>query len=302
MIQAKIKVGFAVIRPQFLILSMILILYGSGVAYYCGYFNPIVSLIALIGLISLHISANVFNEYYDFKTGTDLYTIKTPFSGGSGILPDGKLAPKTVYMIGVLCSLVGIVIGIYFLRTKGLLLLPILIIGGICVLFYTPYLTRLGLGELSAGMGLGILPILGSYFVITGHYSLTAIIASIPAGILTASLLLLNEFPDYEPDKRTGRKNLLILLGKSESLGLYKLMVFSVYIYITIAILTELMPVTTAIALITIPIAVQAIRLSQKYYNQPVQLIPALDKNVKWVLSTQTLIAIGYVLGNLLSK
>ncbi len=286
-----------VIRAPFLLLSVVLVIYGSGVSYYEGYWNIADSLIALLGLLSLHIAVNVFNEYYDFITGIDINTIKTEFNGGSGVLPSGLIVPEVVYRVGLSAFAVGACVGIYFLSTKGARLIPILVIGAICVLFYTPGFTRLLVGELAAGLGLGVLPVLGTYFVLTGGYSIQAIIASIPAGLLTFNLLLLSEIPDYHADKAGGRKNIVIVFGRKKAILLYSMLVAFVYIYVGIFILTGLMPVSVAIALLTIPLAVRAINIAKSNYDNPVGLTDALRMNVMLVLGTQLLIAVGYFIG-----
>lgn len=296
----KLKTWFLETRPQFLLLSVILVIYGSSVAFYHGYFNFSDFLVALIGLVALHIAVNVINDYYDYKSGIDLATQRTPFSGGSGILPSGTLKPEEVYRFGILCFIFGLLIGIYFLTVKGILLAPIIIIGAISVYFYTTHLAKLMLGEIFAGLGLGTLPVLGSYFVQTGFYSLQALIASIPPGILTHNLLLLNEFPDYEADKKAGRKNFVITLGKEKAVKLYSALTLLTYAFIVVATILKLMPPTVLISLLTFPTALKAIKGAQKYYNDIEKLIPALACNVKVVLGTQLLLAVGYVLGKII--
>jgi len=279
---------------------VILVIYGSSVAFYHCYFNFSDFLIALIGLVALHIAVNVINDYYDYKSGIDLATKRTPFSGGSGVLPSGALKPEEVYRFGILCFIFGLLIGIYFLIVKGILLAPIIIIGAISVYFYTTHLAKLMLGEIFAGLGLGTLPVLGSYFVQTGFYSLQALIASIPPGILTNNLLLLNEFPDYEADKKAGRKNFVIALGKEKAVKLYSALTLITYAFIAIATILKLMPSTALISFLTFPTALKAIKGAQKYYNDIEKLIPALACNVKVVLGTQLLLALGYVLGKII--
>ncbi len=295
---AKFDSWLKVIRPQFLVLSFVLIIYGSSVAYFAGYVSLFDSLIALVGLLSLHIAVNLFNEYYDFITGVDINTIKTPFNGGSGVLPAGLVIPKAVYLAAIFFSAIGFFVGIYFLLTKGYALLPILIAGSACVLLYTPHLTRTGLGEFAAGMGLGFLPVLGTYFVISEHFSTNVFLAAIPAGLLTSALLLLSEFPDYNADKIAGRNNLLMILGKQKALWVYIVLIALAYICVLINIVFGYAPVSCVLAFITIPLAIKTVLLiMSSYSSSPKAMLPALAGNVKLVLMTQLLIAIGYLLG-----
>ena len=187
-------------RPQYLVLPVVLVLLGTSVAWFNGSFNLGYAILALVGLLLCHISVNVLNDYFDYRSGVDLKTMKTPFSGGSGILPAKRLTPRQVWWYGTICFLLAVPIGIFFIAVQGWQLLPLLLIGAICILFYTPVILKVNFPEWSPGLGLGILPVLGAYFVQTGSYSWSAFIASVPSGFLVLNLLLLNEFPDAEAD------------------------------------------------------------------------------------------------------
>lgn len=295
----KLKIWFLETRPQFLLLSIVLVFLGTSLAIFDGFFNLTYFLLALIGLALLHISVNVLNDYFDFKSGIDLETTKTPFSGGSGIIPAKLLKPDSVYKFGLLCLLFGLLIGVFFIIVSGLLLIPIILIGAISVYFYTTHFAKYGLGEFFAGLGLGALPVLGSYFVQSGNYNLLAIIASIPPFILTHNLLFLNEFPDVEPDKKGGRKNLVIILGKEKASKLYSILTIAVYCWIVLWVGIGLMPLTTLLSLITLPIAIKAIRYALKNYSD-LRILPALGANVIVVLATQALLGLGFLIAKLI--
>ena len=109
---SNIKTAFLETRPQFLILSITLILVGSTAAFYQGAHHIPHMILALFGLIAFHISVNALNDYDDFKTGIDLNTKRTPFSGGSGMLPSGEISPKLVWRMGIISLCIGTIIGL----------------------------------------------------------------------------------------------------------------------------------------------------------------------------------------------
>ena len=96
----SLKVWFAETRPQFLLLSVVLAFLGNAIAWYDGYFHLGYALLAFLGLLLCHIGVNVLNDYFDYKSGIDLKTKRTPFSGGSGILPAAKMKPRQVFCWG----------------------------------------------------------------------------------------------------------------------------------------------------------------------------------------------------------
>jgi len=238
----KLKVWLLETRPQFLLLSVVLVLLGTAISWHEGYFNLLKFILTLTGLLLAHSSVNILNDYFDYKSGIDLETKRTPFSGGSGILPDGLLKPKGVYIYGVGCLLAALAIGIYLTFISGWQLLPMIVLGGLVIYFYTSHLAKWLVGEFWAGLGLGILPVMGTYFVQTGRYSVEAFVASLASGFLTANLLLLNEFPDLEADKKGGRYNLVIALGPKNASRLYAGLMVMTYICIIGGVVFKLMP------------------------------------------------------------
>jgi len=296
--KAKLKIWFLETRPQFLLLSVVLAFLGTCIAWYDGAFHLGYALLAFVGLLLAHISVNVLNDYFDYRSGIDLETQRTPFSGGSGILPATLLKPRQVLWFGLVSFLLALVIGIYFVVVIGWLLLPILVVATACIFLYTPVILKTRWPEWAPGLGMGTLPVLGAYFVQTTAY-LPAIVASIPSGILVHNLLLLNESPDVEADKKAGRKTLPIVIGKKRASIVYSILTGVVYLWIIGGVVARQMPVFSLIALLTIPIAIKAIQGALKYQESD-RLMPAMASNVLVVLLTQLLLGVGYLLAGVL--
>ena len=110
----NIKAWLGVARAPFLVLPFTLIAAGAAAAAYEGRFGWPQTLLALIGLVALHIAVNAFNEASDMKTGIDLRTVRTPFSGGSGTLPAGQLSISQTRAFAAANAVLGGVIGIWF--------------------------------------------------------------------------------------------------------------------------------------------------------------------------------------------
>ena len=298
----KLKVWFLETRPQFLLLSVVLAFLGSCIAWYefkefGGTFHLGYALLAFFGLLLCHISVNVLNDYFDYRSGIDLAVRRTPFSGGSGILPAALLKPRQVLWFGLVSFLLAIPIGVYFVVTldKGWQLLPLLLVAAVCIILYTPFLTRVGWPEWAPGAGMGSLPVLGAYFVQTTAYTFPAVIACIPSGILVHNLLLLNEFPDAEADMKAGRKTLPIVMGKTKAWIVYSALTLIVYLWIIGWVVAGKMPAFSLLALLTLPLAIKAI-LGARKHDDMSQLVPAMANNVLVVLLTQFLLGVGYIL------
>ncbi len=296
----SLKTWFIEIRGPFLLLSVVLAPIGTAIAWHDGSFNLGYFLLAWVGAILAHVGVNVFNEYFDYKSGLDFETQKTPFSGGSGMLTAGLIEPRRAYLLGAACLFIDAVIGVYFVIVQGWGLLPVIVLGGLFSYFYTPYISRWRVGEVAAGLGLGSLVVLGAYFVQTGQYTWEVLVASLAPGFLTANLLLLNEFPDLEADRQVGRRNLVMALGRKKAAWLYTILLVCTYLSIVLGVVFRLMPWPVLIVLLTIPLARKAIQGALQHYDDIPQLVPALGANVMTMLATDALLAVGYVLATVL--
>ncbi len=290
-----------VIRAPFLPLSVVLAFLGACIAWWysdafnLGSFHLGYAFLAGFGILLAHISVDVLNEYFDYKSGIDLETEKTPFSGGSGALPEGLITARQALWLGLGALIAIVPIGIYFIIVKGWPLLPLLLVAAILTAIYSPFILKTRWPEWAPGLGMGALPVLGAYFVQIGEYTLPAIIASVPSFILVHNLLLLNEFPDVEADRKGGRKTTPIVFGKKKAGVFYSVMTVLVYLWIIGGVIAGQMPVWSLVALLTLPFAIKAIRGALKPDDMS-SLMPAMANNVLVVLLTQLLLGIGYIL------
>lgn len=285
-------------RANFLPLAIVIALTGLTAAFYAhATFNPFEDILVLIGALLTHAAVNVFNNYFDYRSGVDAKTLKTPFSGGVDILVQGKMKPSLAVAIGAVCLLAAALIGAYFLTLVFYPLFPILTYGFVAIILYTPLLSKIpAVSEIIAGSGFGFMA-LGAYVTQAGAIDKTGLSILAPVSILVGLLLFLNEFPDMEADMTAGRRHIVILFGRKSSALIYVAGLIATYLSIVVAVVAKAAPVTVLISLATVPIAFRAGRLALKYYDQVPELVPALASNVMLVLSTILLIAVGFLLG-----
>jgi 1,4-dihydroxy-2-naphthoate octaprenyltransferase len=282
-------------RLPFVVLTPACVLLGLGTATWSsGRVSALHFILALVGAICAHISVNAFNEYFDFRSGLDSRTERTPFSGGSGTLPERpNLARQTLATALFAFAITGL-IGIYFLRVRGLSLLPLGILGLLTVVAYTPWLARYPvLCLIAPGLGFGTLMVMGTHFVLTGQYSWTAFFASLVPFFLVSDLLLLNQFPDVEADRSVGRKHFPIVIGRRASSFIYGVFLLSAYLAIALGVYLGYLPGTSLIGLLTIVIAVPTFVGAYRYAEDVQKLTPYMGLNVIINIATPVLVAIG---------
>lgn len=291
------KTLFLETRPRYLLLSVLLVVLGAGLARLQGAVHWGYFLLCLVGLVLLHISTNVLNDYFDYSSGIDLQTRRTPFNGGSGLLNEGLLTPRQTLLFGLSCFALAAPIGAYFVAAVGWALLPLFLLGAVFAILNTSHITRLGygLGELSAGLGLGALPVFGTAWILHGTPSLEFAYAAVPSAIWVANLLFLNEFPDAQPDRQGGRKTLPIELGFRRAQRLYAVLSAAAWLWIAVYVMLGKMPPQCLLAFLALPLAIQAMRLSgAPDYRLDGDFVKAQAANVGLVLSGHFLLALGY--------
>jgi 1,4-dihydroxy-2-naphthoate polyprenyltransferase len=300
---SKLIVWLKQTRANFLFLAIFLNAIGVGLAY--KYVPAAVHLqltdivFIILGTIAAHASVNLFNEYSDYRTGIDFHTKRTPFNGGSGMLVQGLTRPATVLGAAIGTLLFASAVGLYYSFTSHWLLLLIIGVGAASILGYTELLAKYLLGELFAGLSLGSLVVIGTFVALTGSSSLPVNmlippevwLLSIPPGILTALLLLLNEFPDLEADQQGGRNHLLIRFGRNNGAYIYSAGAMLTYIIILLLPLLGISSYWIYIALLPLPLVIMNIRTTLKYNNDLSKFVPALGGNVITVLLTDMLLA-----------
>lgn len=300
--QASRAAVFGPMRLPFVILTPACVALGVATALAQGMdlnkTNAMRIVLVLVGAIAAHIGVNALNEYSDFRTGLDQKTKRTPFSGGSGVLPAYPNKAHYALIAGLVSAGIVAAIGVYFLFVRGLQLLPLGVAGLLVVLLYTPWITRHWfLCLIAPGLGFGTLMVMGTHVALTGTYAWTALVASFVPFFLVNNLLLLNQYPDMDPDRENGRKNVLIVFGPSAGSVVYVMFLAGVYVSIVIGYAFSLFPLSALIGLGTLLLAIPTGLGVFKHAQETDKLIPLLGRNVVLNLSTPFLLALGIMLG-----
>jgi 1,4-dihydroxy-2-naphthoate polyprenyltransferase len=282
-------------RPNFLLLTPACVVLGLAVAQWRGFVIDWGQfLLVVAGAVAAHIAVNALNEYADFRSGLDLKTTKTPFSGGTGTLPANPDKASYALVTGLVALAVTAAIGVYFVMIRGWLLFPLGLLGVLNIVAYTPAITRNWLLCLLApGLGFGPMMVMGTEFCLTGSYSWTGFAASLTPFFLVSNLLLLNQFPDQRPDREVGRRHLVITTSLGRGVTVYGLFLLGAYLAPVAGWLLGVLPAGALLGLLTAPLALQTFRAVRADHEDLGRLLPSMGKNVVLNLATPVLMAVG---------
>ena len=293
------EVIFGPMRLPFLILTPACVMLGAATAVWSGdSLNFYYLILAFIGALGAHISVNALNEYHDFKSGLDLHTEPTPYSGGSGTLPKNPGQSHVALITGIVSLTLTTLIGIYFLYVSGFWLLPLGLLGVVTIVFYTKWITKNPfLCLIAPGLGFGPCMVMGTDFVLSGGYSWTSFLASLVPFFLVSDLLLLNQFPDVEPDRGVGRHHFPIVIGRKASVTLYVLFLVSTYGVVVLGYFVGQLPVEGLLALGSVIVAIPTVKGVARFADDVPKLIPYMGRSVVVIILTPVLLAIGLFIG-----
>ena len=254
-----LSVWLRAIRVKFLLASVIAVSLGLSLAWHSG--HPIDILHALLtfaGVISLHASVDLLNDYWDFKRGIDTKTKRTKMSGGTGVLPEGLLTPKSVYIVGIAFLILGAIIGIYFVIIFGITIGLILGFAILSVIFYSTKIVNWGLAEVFVTIK-GTLIIIGTYYIQFQSIDDFTILAGIVVGVLSSLVLFVTSIPDHDVDKEKGRRTLIIIFGKANAVKTFLIFPILAYGIIIYGVVSGLFPIYSLIVLLAKPFLIMAI-------------------------------------------
>ena len=290
------------IRPKFFTATLVPVLLGSVIAWHSsGGFSWLYFFLALLGGIFINAGMNLSNDYYDHTSGVDeLNEHHNQFSGGSRVIQEKLISPAWMLRVSIICFSIGSGIGLFLdSLLPGHTLLIIGLIGISLAFFYSAAPVRIGytgLGEITCGLGLGPVAVMGAYYVQAGKLAWQPLLASLPVGILVALILYINEFPDCESDRQGHKKTLVVILGKRKAVQFYPILLLLNYVFIVVGVIGGIFPLPVLISLLTAPLAFRAIKIARKNFDEILELLPANAATIALHLSLGLLLSGGYIL------
>ena len=290
-----ISAWIRVIRVRFLLASVIAVSVGLAITWWnTNNITILDAILTMCGVLALHASVDLLNDYWDFKRGIDTKTHRTKMSGGSGVLPDGLLKPAQVYAAGIVFLITGAAIGMYFVATDGIVIGIILVFAVVSIYFYSIKIVDWGLAEVFVGIK-GSMIVIGTYFVQTTDITEEAVLGGIIIGALSSLVLFITSFPDHDADKAKGRKTLVISLGKEKACSILWIFPAITYGITVLAVFFEIFPIFCLLILLTIPLIIRSGLKLKQNYDKLINLIPVMRSTLYFSRITGALLVVGFL-------
>jgi len=233
-------------------------LLGGVIAWSQGYtINWAVLALSTVGVGFVMLMTFLINEYYDYEA--DLINKEFHMlSGGSRVLPMGLIPRHHSLIAAHVCLLFAAIIGLllHFVFKTGPYTIPIGALAIFIGYFYTAKPLKWsyrGLGEIAIWFTCGWLATIAGYYLQTGHFSLIATLVSLPGATSVFLVILINEIPDINSDRLTGKRNLAVRLGKEKVAILYSILLILCYLNIIVIVFFGVPPISALLSIVLIP-------------------------------------------------
>ena len=248
-------------RPPFFIATFIPLAAGWILAGKLGAWHPWRMLLVLLGSFMVHLATNLADDYFDHVQGTD----DGASLGGSRVIQEGKIAPRTILKALILLYALALGIALCAMAVLDLwILTPFVLLAWFGSYFYVAPPIRYGyrgFGELSVGINMGPVMVVGTYWVISGRVDWAPVLISIPIGLMVAVILYYQSLPDIETDRAVRKYTVAVRLGRRRAF--YGLIVFWIMIYGSIIglVLAGYLGWPALLSLLTIPLLLRLLRI-----------------------------------------
>jgi 1,4-dihydroxy-2-naphthoate polyprenyltransferase len=293
------------VRVQFVPPSFIPVTLAAAIAWArIDVFDPVAFLLVFVGVTVHHFGLNMLDDVLDYIHAVDRAwgDEKNPYTGGSGVLTEGLLTVSDLKRGVALCYGITIAVWICLGFWKGW---PVLLIGAIGILssiFYTvppvKYAYR-GFGELGLLVNFGPVLVSGSYYVQRQTLDPEPLIVSLVPGFLMWSMIVINEIPDYEEDRLSGKMNLVARFGREAGVTLYQAGLLSAFGVLAGSVLFGVASPWILLAFLALPTAFQSVRILKENYRDRLKMIPANLAIIKVYLITGVAMIVGYLVHGL---
>lgn len=284
-------------RPKTLPAASAPVIVGTALAIGDGVFSLGPFLAALAVALLLQIGSNIANDVFDFKKGTDTEERVGPLR----VTQAGLISPREMFIGLAIVMALAFLVMVYLMYVGGWPILAIGILAIISAIIYTggPFpIGYNGLGEIFVFIFFGPVAVCGTYYVQALGLTPAVWIASVPIGFLIMAILVVNNYRDYETDRKTGKKTLAVRFGPRATEWEYILFLFVAYLVPVLQFIHNPRLYWLLLPLVTLVMGQKLVQELRREEGPALNM--TLAKTAKLGLFYAVLYAIGYLLASFL--
>jgi 1,4-dihydroxy-2-naphthoate octaprenyltransferase len=289
------------VRLPFLTGSLVPVLLAAGQAYHEGFFRGPELLLVLIGVGSLHLAANLINDYFDAQGSDRINLHPTPFSGGSRVIQENLLNPRRILMMALFFFVLAVLTGLILIWIGHPMVAFVGLLGLLAGLFYSinplKFMAR-GLGEITIFLAFGPLITWGTNYVLTDQLTWQAFFLGFPLGFLITAVIWINQFPDFQADREAQKWNLVVQLGLLPSRWIYLFLMTLPFLFLFFLLGSQGISFQVLLSFLALPLAIKAIRIFWGNYAAFEQIVPAQALTIKTHMALGVLMLAGILIGH----
>lgn len=291
MIVSQFSIWLLAIRPKTLLAALSPVLLGGACAWAQGFCHLPVWILTAVTAILLQIIANLANDFFDYKHGFDIPGRQGPLR----IMQNHLVKPQNFVAVIAAMSLAVVLLGLGLAWYGGW---PILIVGGVSLSFAFLYsagpwpLSTHAMGEVASLFFFGLVAVGGAYFLQAGTINATVLTLSLTPGLLTAGIMMINNYRDLELDRQSGKTTLFGLIGAAWARRIYTASIIAAYLIVAlVALFATVISRWTLLAFLSLPLGLKVI--FDIYTKQGSALNITLAQTALLNFCTSLLLAVG---------
>ena len=242
---------------------------GAAIAFHSeDQFNPFLFLVGFLGLLFVLIGVEAFNEFFDWRIGTDRIFQLNP-----------KPVTNATFLVGIVAFFIAFIVAIFLTLELGFAILIFSLLGFFAALFYLAPPVKLayrGFGEIIIALSYGPFMMLGSYYVQSQRIDILPLFVSVIPALFLFAISILNEVPDYFQDRLAGKRNICVRIGQKNVMRLYAGIMILFYLVLLVGLLLGKFPAFAWLVLACLPMFFMSYTIGMRTYGNPHRFVSAI--------------------------
>lgn len=227
--------------------------------------------LAVVAMALFQAAGNTWSDLHDYRSGVD-----TEEGYGVKILTSGTFSESEVKRLSLGLLAVAVAIGLCICFMSGVWT-AVIGLGGVLLTVFYPWLKYRALGDVDIFLAYGVLPAIGTAYVLTDCLVLPVLWLAIPVGLITVAILHVNNTRDVVTDSRAHISTFAMLIGHGASTRVYAAEILVPFVAVALLVAFGVLPAWSLLSLAAIVPAMRNVKIMLGSSSENTGGIVALD-------------------------